>query len=496
MFGRIATGIGVPVLACIICGTAFAVADVPHSPLTSPCPNGTGVLTTPYGAPATCKEAGSMPVFALLPHLDNPVTSWPADGNWDFCAAFDTASCSLNGLWSLSEHYAPYAPFFQCTTDMNGPINPSPLPGELSVTPNGIPDGEFELGLLAAVLNNTYALDPAKTGGVTNADVLAAYKANFNFFKVLLTTALSQVPVLGIPTDQRVSVILLAPYLPTSMATVLAGYATEGNANTLAGLNKLLEQLADIGVAIPEGGVASVTTGFPSILGPGGDADGDHYTNLEEYNYFNAQGAAVTIAAELNPAVFPPAIPITGSIVINDNLSGTNNPQVTLKITWGGGSGTGVTRMRFSDDGAHWGAWETPVATRAYTLPSPPDGYKTVRVQFLDQKGYRSAAFRDYVRLDTAVPTGSILINNGASTTTSRNVSLKLKWSDGTGSGVTRMRFSDDGAHWSAWEPPVSPKAYTLPLATPGHQTVRAQFRDAVGNVSVVYNDYINLVVK
>ncbi len=202
-------------------------------------------------------------------------------------------------------------------------------------------------------------------------------------------------------------------------------------------------------------------------------------------------------AEEVSKAVtfaqFVPEPVITGSIVINGNRSATNNPQVTLSLTWGGGAGTGVVRMRFSDDGAHWTAWESLKATRAYTLPTP-DGRKTVRVQYLDKLNNHSAVFSDYILLDTAQPTGGIVINNGASITTSRSVTLGLTWSDGTGSGVTRMRFSDDGAHWTAWEPSMSPRAYTLPLPN-GYHTVRVQYRDGAGNDSAVYNDYIRLLI-
>jgi len=56
------------------------------------------------------------------------------------------------------------------------------------------------------------------------------------------------------------------------------------------------------------------------------------------------------------------------------------------------------------------------------------------------------------------------------------------------------MRFSNDGSHWSAWEPPVTPKSYTLPSATLGYYTVRVQYLDGGNNYSAVYNDYIKLV--
>ncbi len=181
-----------------------------------------------------------------------------------------------------------------------------------------------------------------------------------------------------------------------------------------------------------------------------------------------------------------------GTIVINNNQSVTNNRNVTLSMTWYDGAGSGAARMRFSNDGATWSGWEPLAATKAYTLPAG-EGYKTVRVQFLDKANNRSATFSDFIRVDTIPPTGTILINSNQPSTRSRNVTLSLAWSDGAGSGVTRMRFSIDGATWTAWEPMAATRPYTLP-ATPGYYTVRVQYLDAGNNYSAVYNDYIRLV--
>ena len=186
------------------------------------------------------------------------------------------------------------------------------------------------------------------------------------------------------------------------------------------------------------------------------------------------------------------SVPPTGAIVINGNRSATNSAQVTLALNWSAGSGGSVTRMRFSNDGATWSAWQTLQASLPYALPGG-DGYKTVRVQYMDQKQNRSAVFSDYIRLDTAPPTGGIVINNGALTTASPSVTLGLIWSDGAGAGVTRMRFSDNGSTWTAWESQKATRAHTLPAGL-GYHTVRVQYTDAAGNYSTIYSDYIKLV--
>ena len=194
-------------------------------------------------------------------------------------------------------------------------------------------------------------------------------------------------------------------------------------------------------------------------------------------------GSAVALVVSKGPE------PITGSMVINSNAPTTNSTQVTLTLTWS----SGVTRMRFSDDGAHWSLWEPVSATRPYTLPAG-DGNKTVRVQYLDRGANRSNPFSDYIRLAATPPTGTIVINSGAAVTTSASVMLGLTWADLTGGGVTSMRFSDNGYAWSAWEPVAATRPYTLPGPN-GYHTVRVQYLDRAGNYSAAVNDYIRLAM-
>ncbi len=184
--------------------------------------------------------------------------------------------------------------------------------------------------------------------------------------------------------------------------------------------------------------------------------------------------------------------PPTGTVVINDNRSVTGSVNVKLALTWDDTDGSGVVRMKFSNDSVTWTAWEPVAATKTWTLPAG-DGYKTVRAMFRDVDGNNSAICTDYIRLDATPPTGGIIINAGAASTKSRTVSLGLVWSDGTGAGVSRMRFSIDGATWTNWEPLKTPRSYTLP-APLGYYTVRVQYLDGGNNYSAVYNDYIKLI--
>ena len=184
-------------------------------------------------------------------------------------------------------------------------------------------------------------------------------------------------------------------------------------------------------------------------------------------------------------------VPPAGSIVINGNRSLTNSHNVVLSLAWNPDWGSGVSRMRFSNNGYTWSAWEPVAATRAWAL-AEGDGYRTVRVQFRDTSGNASDRYSDYIRVDATPPTGTIVINNNRSATTTPDVTLSLTWDDAGGSGVTRMRFSNDGATWSPWEPLSATRAHTLP-PVPGHHTVRVTYRDGAGNVSDRFSDYIRL---
>ena len=197
-------------------------------------------------------------------------------------------------------------------------------------------------------------------------------------------------------------------------------------------------------------------------------------------------------AGWLDQFVVMETTPPTGSVVINSGQSYTADPDVLLSLTYDDGDGSGVSGMRFSNDGATWSAWQKPAATKAWTVPAG-DGYKTVRAQFRDKAGNVSARYADYILLDAAPPTGGIVINNNQSVTASQNVTLGLTWDDGAGSGVSRMRFSNNGSTWSPWEPVAATRAWTLGGGAPGYYTVRVQYLDRAGFVSDRLNDYIRL---
>ncbi len=118
------------------------------------------------------------------------------------------------------------------------------------------------------------------------------------------------------------------------------------------------------------------------------------------------------------------------------------------------------------------------------------DGPVLIEARAYDTSG-QLATFSRTALVDNATPAGSVLINNGAKTTKKSAVRLTLSATDNEGgSGVEKMRFSNDGTKWSEWEPYAMSKSWMLGRGT-GTRTVYAQYKDKAGNESAVVKDAI-----
>ena len=181
----------------------------------------------------------------------------------------------------------------------------------------------------------------------------------------------------------------------------------------------------------------------------------------------------------------------TGSVVIDGGASATRAGGVVLTLQ--ATDDVAVTEMRIADgvDPAA-GVWESYAATKVWSLPVP-DGPKTVSVQFRDAAGNVSSVASDDIRLDTAVPSTSIVIAAGGLGTAGRDVPLTVTADDPFGSGVSEMRLANGTDVGTApWEPFAGAKAWTL-AADDGVKTVSIQVRDRAGNESLVASDEIVL---
>lgn len=115
-------------------------------------------------------------------------------------------------------------------------------------------------------------------------------------------------------------------------------------------------------------------------------------------------------------------------------------------------------------------------------LSGVSDGSHAYKAKATGEAGNTSAQSEARtLRVDTAKPSGAVLINNGAASTASRTVTLKLNATDpAPASGVT----------WSGWEAYARSKSWKLTRGA-GTKTVFVQYRDLAGNISVKAKDSI-----
>jgi len=192
--------------------------------------------------------------------------------------------------------------------------------------------------------------------------------------------------------------------------------------------------------------------------------------------------ASIAVSVVCDPAPPQGTLAIDGGADWTTTLGVTLTPDASDPVS-------GVSLMRFSNDGIAWSDWEPYAATKSWMLAGGADGLRTVYAQYADEAGNANGdlAISASIAYDVEPPLGNILINGGAPYANSRDVTLALDASD-SGAGVERMRFSNDGITWSAetWDTAASyaeSAPWTL-AAGDGPKTVYVQFRDYAGHVS------------
>lgn len=195
---------------------------------------------------------------------------------------------------------------------------------------------------------------------------------------------------------------------------------------------------------------------------------------------------------------------------ITPYTSGTwQNTDNDLYFEWSGASDSGGAGL----DGysVYWGTdpdgepGTGPEQTAAGYDPGPFNGAYYLRVRTFDRAGNVSGPTALFAaRYDDQGPTGgTVAIDDGAGSTDSTIVTLDnlsaVDGQSGMGSGA-QMRFSNDSATWSPWEPYLSSRA-NWDLSTYGGSSaggtkrVYVQYRDVLHNESAAFSDEIVYVV-
>ena len=176
-----------------------------------------------------------------------------------------------------------------------------------------------------------------------------------------------------------------------------------------------------------------------------------------------------------------------GTVVINSNDPFTTGRDVILTLN--ATDRYGVQSMMISElSNLGDGSWEDYSPATTWKLSSG-DGIKTVHVKYRDRNGWESKVCSDTILLDTAAPSGSMLIDGGAEFTRNTTVRLALNATDP--SGLDGMMVSNSpefsGAQWIDYQEDLS---WAL---VPGsaERTVHVKFRDRGAHVSQVLSDTI-----
>jgi hypothetical protein len=145
----------------------------------------------------------------------------------------------------------------------------------------------------------------------------------------------------------------------------------------------------------------------------------------------------------------------TGTIIVksSDGLSKTSDISVVLTIT-GSDDRAGLAGIQLSNNGVNWGTLETLTSPKNWNV-SVGAGTKTVYLKLIDNAGNEYVTSGDIYLIDDVIgPTITLLVNGGATSTTNKLVTLNISAFDNFSKfNELKMRFSNNGYLWSAWEP-------------------------------------------
>jgi len=227
------------------------------------------------------------------------------EGPLDFCAIMDliyetTQSEVMAPLLDLLGDDAALIGLILCdVADLNGPFvdTDTPPDGKPDMPgPNGLLDGAYELNVIAELINNPAFYTGLPSGGlmgqvaagVDPAAAANAFEYNYNAlytplepFIPILPMIVQSVAGITLTEEQTNEILALFP----NLLKILAGYCTLGDTDSLSVVLFLTNLLHDFVATIPTSPDAFIT--MNGILGPNGDADGDGFTNRQEYDVFS-----------------------------------------------------------------------------------------------------------------------------------------------------------------------------------------------------------------
>ena len=204
--------------------------------------------------------------------------------------------------------------------------------------------------------------------------------------------------------------------------------------------------------------------------------------------YGSVRDAAGRASGVFNDTIVVDTTPPIGSLSIDIGAELTNTTQVRLEVEWS--DLNGVVGMMVSNDPNFTGAeWIDPLDEMDWTLGAG-DGMQSVHVRIIDAVGW-TATLVDNITLDTTAPTASVVIDDGAPYSTTREVELDISLSDMT---ACSFKLANGGDEWpDEWSTLVPNETIPWSLAggADGHREVRLQVMDTVGNAVIVSDEIV-----
>jgi len=227
------------------------------------------------------------------------------------------------------------------------------------------------------------------------------------------------------------------------------------------------------------------------------DGEGEHtlaYYSVDHCGNAETPSAPTVLALDLydpfNPVVLDP-----GCAALNNGWQGA---CADAAFSW---SGARDSRSGVRDYLLYWGTDPLGQPASVFTAtafdPDPiPEGQPYfLRLATRDLAGRQGLSSTLYVlRYDATAPTFSALAIDGGSPIAHQvTVRLDLTAADNA-SGLSEMRFSNDGLEWSPWQPFSPQAAWALPARDHSVLAVTAQVRDRAGNWAEASDDiYLDL---
>jgi dipeptidyl aminopeptidase/acylaminoacyl peptidase len=202
------------------------------------------------------------------------------------------------------------------------------------------------------------------------------------------------------------------------------------------------------------------------------------------------------VATPVSPRPDPTPVPVPDTTPPETQLtsgpSGPTNDSTPTFAFSGSDDVSAAGQLQYSTRLGH-GEWSAYTSATNVTL-ALGDGQHIIAVRARDEAGNEdpTPAQRSFT-IDTLAPSGTVVIEDGATRTRQLNVTLTFSANDpAPASGVTSMRISNtsSGLASAMWTPYTTTQQWTLSAAA-GTKTVYVQYRDAAGNVSAVAQDSI-----